>query len=190
MPTTDRFDISLIQMQVTPRKQENLALAEKHLRQAAPGAGLVVLPEVFNVSYEVADWTAVAEPVPGGQTCDFLSDMARTLDVYLVGGSIAELHDGRVFNTATLWSPTGKLLLTHRKVHLFDVDIPGGITFTESDFLAPGDAVSVVNTDLGPIGLAICFDIRFPEQLRLTTLAGAELIVLPAAFNTTTGPAH
>lgn len=186
----DRWDLALVQFAVTPRKDENVAAATALVAEAAQGASLVVLPEMFNVSYEVADWPAVAEAVPDGPTCALLSRLARTHGVHLLGGSIAELHDGRVYNTATLWGPDGELLLVHRKVHLFDVDIPGGITFTESEFLSAGDCFGVVTTELGRIGVAICFDVRFPEPFRQMALRGAEVVLLPAAFNTTTGPAH
>ncbi|MBN2800298.1 MAG: carbon-nitrogen hydrolase family protein [Deltaproteobacteria bacterium] len=182
-------EIALLQMIVSPRKEDNLARAEAAIAAHA-GADLIALPELFNTSYQVSDWPAVAEALPEGRTARFLSDMARRHKVYLVGGSVPELVGGRVYNTATLWSPEGSLLLRHRKVHLFDVDIPGGITFKESDFFSPGNEVSVVDTPLGTIGLAICFDVRFPELFRAMALRGAELVLLPAAFNTTTGPAH
>ncbi len=186
----DQWDLALVQFAVTPRKEENLLAAEAAVARAAEGAELVMLPELFNTSYEVQDWPSVAECVPDGPSCARLSAMARRHGIYLLGGSIPELHDGRVYNTATLWNPAGELLLTHRKVHLFDVDIPGGITFTESDFLAAGDGFSVVQTELGTIGVAICFDVRFPEPFREMALLGADVVLLPAAFNTTTGPVH
>jgi len=184
------YELSVVQMRVGPDKADNLERAEHLVREAARGAELVVLPELFNTSYQVDDWPSVAEPVPDGPTCGWLSRLARSLGIHLAGGSVAELHEGRVYNTATLWGPDGQLLLAHRKVHLFDVDVPGELTFSESSFMAAGDSVSVVQTALGGIGLAVCFDVRFPELFRCMALRGAELVVLPAAFNTTTGPAH
>jgi len=185
------FRLALIQLEVSPRKDENLSRAVELLEEAAgQDVRLALLPEMWNVSYAQQDYTLTAEPIPDGPTCRLLADSAARLGIYLAGGSIAELDQGRVYNTATLWSPRGELLLKHRKVHLFDVDIPGGITFRESDFLAPGDRVSLVKTELGTLGLAICYDVRFPELFRLMALGGAELILLPGAFNTTTGPAH
>ncbi|MBT3219785.1 MAG: carbon-nitrogen hydrolase family protein [Proteobacteria bacterium] len=186
----DAYDVALVQMRASPRKDENLNLAAQQVAEVAPDAELVVLPEMFSTSYEVPDWPAVAEAVPGGPTSTLLSELAREHEIYLLGGSQPELEEGRVYNTATLWSPKGELVLKHRKVHLFDVDIPGGIAFFESDFLHPGNEISVVETRLGTIGVAICFDVRFPEMFRLMALRGAELVLLPAAFNTTTGPAH
>ena len=187
----DQFKMALIQMAVTPRKADNLQRAEALIRQAAEqGARLVVLPEMFNCPYEVSRFGELAEEVPHGATCGFLARMSRELRLHLVGGSIPERAGDEVFNTATLWSPAGELLLTHRKVHLFDIDIPDGITFVESDHLSPGQAIEVAETELGVLGLAICYDIRFPECIRRLCLKGAELVIVPGAFNTTTGPVH
>ncbi len=187
----DRFKIALIQMAVCPQKDVNLGRAEALIRQAAgEGAQLVVLPEMFSCPYDVARFGAFAEAVPEGPTCVFLAGIARELGIHLVGGSIPEHAGDQVFNTATLWDPAGALLLQHRKVHLFDIDIPGGITFMESDTLSPGQAIEVAETELGVLGLAICYDIRFPECIRRMALKGADLVIIPGAFNTTTGPVH
>ena len=187
-----RFSVRLIQMAVAPSKDDNLAAAEAAIRDAASaGVELAVLPEMFSCPYETARFGKLAEPVPDGRTSRLLSDLARELGLHLVGGSIPERDaEGRLYNTATLWGPDGTLLLRHRKVHLFDVDIPGGIRFTESSVLAPGDTIATARTELATIGLAVCYDLRFPELFRSLTLQGAELIVVPGAFNTTTGPAH
>ena len=95
-----------------------------------------------------------------------------------------------IHNTATLWGPDGALLASHRKVHLFDVDLPGGVRVRESAILSPGQKVTVV--DLGPLklGLAVCYDVRFPELFRLMADQGAHLVALPGAFNQVSGPAH
>ncbi len=151
----DAWTVSLIQLQSGPRKDENLEAATRYVAEAAEDAALVVLPEMFSTSYQVPHWPTAAESLTDGRTARLLSELARQHGVYLVGGSIPELADGKVYNTATLWSPSGELLLAHRKMHLFDIDIPGGITFFESDFLTAGDRVSVVDTPLGSIGLAI-----------------------------------
>jgi len=187
----ERFTITLIQMAVGPEREDNLRDAADAVRRAAgAGADLVVLPEMFSCPYEAERFHELAEPIPDGPSSRMLATLARELGVHVAGGSIPERDGERVFNTATLWGPSGDLLLTHRKVHLFDVDIPGGIRFTESAVLAAGDAISVERTPLGTIGLAVCYDLRFPELFRAMALAGAELVLLPGAFNTTTGPAH
>lgn len=187
----ESFRVCLVQMRVEKEREANFARARAEIEAAAlEGARLVVLPEMFSCPYDVESFPRYAEEIPAGPSAAFLSGIAATLEVYLVGGSIPEAAGGKIYNTSTLWGPTGELLLTHRKVHLFDVDIPGGISFRESACLSAGNQVSVVQTELGTIGLAICFDLRFPEQFRAMALAGAELFVLPGAFNTTTGPVH
>lgn len=186
-----KYDLALIQMPVGLNKAENLDRAAELLAEAArEGISLAVLPEMFNCPYGVEFFGDYAESIPDGPTCRFLSDLARDLKIHLVGGSIPEREGSNIYNTATLWSPDGELLLSHRKVHLFDVDIPGGISFHESETLTGGRSIKVVETSLGRLGLAVCYDLRFPELFRALALAGAELVLCPAAFNTTTGPAH
>lgn len=187
----DKFQLALIQMRVGPDKQDNLDRARALITEAAgKGARLAVLPEMFNCPYEVSRFAEFAEPLTDGPTGEMLAGQAAKHGIYLVGGSMPE-RDGRdVFNTATLWDPNGRLILSQRKVHLFDVDIPGGISIKESDRLSPGNRMKVVETELGVWGLAICYDIRFPEFFRRLALSGAELIIVPGAFNTTTGPFH
>jgi predicted amidohydrolase len=116
--------------------------------------------------------------------------MARELGLYLVGGSVPELDQGKIYNTCYIFSPQGEQIGRHRKVHLFDIDVPGGQRFMESDTLAAGDQFTVVDTPLGKLGVAICFDIRFSEFFRAMGDLGAQLILIPAAFNMTTGPIH
>jgi len=95
-----------------------------------------------------------------------------------------------MYNTSFVFDPEGKVIAKHRKVHLFDVDIKNGIRFKESDFFTAGSSITLFDTDFGRIGLAICFDVRFPEMFREMAKEGAHLIFLPASFNMTTGPAH
>ncbi|RKU45654.1 hypothetical protein DL546_003896 [Coniochaeta pulveracea] len=144
-----------------------------------------------------------------------LSEAAREAGVYLVGGSIPELAVGRAagedklggkeaetekeegeekktyYNTSLIFDPKGELLATHRKVHLFDIDIPGGITFKESDVLSAGNKITLVDLpDYGRIAVAICYDVRFPEMAMVAARRGAFALVYPGAFNMTTGPLH
>ncbi|MDD7290081.1 MAG: carbon-nitrogen hydrolase family protein [Clostridiales bacterium] len=184
------FKLGLCQMQVTGDKAANLRRAETLLRQAADrGANLAVLPEMFNCPYENACFPLYGEPA-GGETWQFLSGIAKELGIYLVGGSVPELEDGKIYNTSYIFSPEGKELGRHRKVHLFDIDVPGGQRFMESDTLTAGDSFTLVDTPLGKLGVAICFDIRFSDFFRVMGDLGAQLIVIPAAFNMTTGPLH
>lgn len=110
---------------------------------------------------------------------------------WLIGGSISELSDdGHVFNTSLVFDKHGDLIDSHRKVHLFDIDIPGKMTFKESEILSAGNKITVFDSPWGKIGLAICYDVRFPEMFQLMRDQGAKIIVIPAAFNSTTGPLH
>lgn len=184
------FKLGLCQMRVTADKAENLRHAGELIRQAAAqGANVVTLPEMFNCPYENACFPVYGEPA-GGETWQFLSAIAKELGIYLIGGSVPELEEGKIYNTSYIFSPEGKELARHRKVHLFDIDVPGGQRFMESDTLTAGDSVTVVDTEYGKIAVAICFDIRFSDFFRLMGDMGAELIVIPAAFNMTTGPLH
>lgn len=182
--------LGLCQMAVSRDKGENLRRAQAALEQSArQGAQLAMLPEMFNCPYENPCFPVYGEPA-GGETWQFLSRMARELGLYLAGGSVPELEGGKVYNTCYFFSPEGEELARHRKVHLFDIDVPGGQRFKESDTLTAGDQITVVDTPLGKIGLAICFDIRFSELFRVMGARGAQIILVPAAFNMTTGPVH
>lgn len=184
------IQLGLCQMAVCRDKAENLRRAEAALAQAAQqGAQLALLPEMFNCPYENPCFPVYGEPA-GGETWQFLSRMAQRYHLYLAGGSVPELEGDKVYNTCYLFSPQGQELARHRKVHLFDIDVPGGQRFKESDTLTAGDQITVVDTPLGKLGLAICFDIRFGELFRVMGQQGAQLVLVPAAFNMTTGPVH
>ena len=100
------------------------------------------------------------------------------------------MDNGRIYNTCFVFGPDGKQLARHRKMHLFNVEFDGGQHFRESDTFTPGDDVTVFSCGGMTFGLCICFDLRFPELSRLMTLQGAQAIIVPAAFNMTTGPRH
>jgi predicted amidohydrolase len=119
--------------------------------------------------------------------------MAIEAKVYLVGGSIPELepYTNNIYNTSLTFNPDGELLATHRKMHLFDINIPGKITFRESDVLSAGEQITVVNLPgYGKVGIGICYDIRFTELSMIAARHGCFALIYPAAFGTTTGPLH
>jgi len=182
--------IALIQFPVTADKQDNLNRAAESIRQAAQnGADMAVLPEMFCCPYENSCFRPYGEET-GGPAWAMLSAAAAENGIYVVGGSIPELEDDRVYNTSFVFEPSGKQIARHRKAHLFDIDVPGGQRFKESDTLSPGNAITTFETTFGTFGLCICFDLRFEELARCMILRGATAIVVPAAFNMTTGPAH
>lgn len=183
------FQIALCQMKVTTDKQQNLFRAGFMIREAAgKGAQIVALPEMFNCPYTHKYFKDFAE-VETGETVQFLSGLAAELGIYLVGGTIPELAGEKVYNTSFSFDRKGNMIGKHRKIHLYDVDIKG-LRFLESDTFAPGGSMTILDTEYGKIGVAVCYDIRFPELFRKMTLEGAKLVFLPAAFNMTTGPAH
>lgn len=183
--------IGLCQMNIGEDKNHNLRRAGALMRQAAQqGAGVVVLPEMFNCPYHQKQFSRFAETELDGESVKYLADLAREYDCYLVGGSIPEREGERLYNTSLVFNPQGKIIAKHRKIHLFDVDIPGGISFQESAVLSPGDQATSFLTKFGRFGLAICYDIRFPELFRLLVAEDVKLVIVPAAFNMTTGPAH
>ena len=182
--------LALIQMQVTHDKQTNLTHGRTLLEEAArQGAELAVLPEMFCCPYSNSCFRPYGEE-EGGPAWSFLSQTARELGLYLVGGSMPELWDGRVYNTSYVFDPRGIQIAKHRKAHLFDIDVEGRQKFRESDTLTPGNNITLFDTEFGRFGLCICFDFRFQELAKAMADGGAELILVPAAFNMTTGPAH
>jgi omega-amidase len=207
-PAPKKIKVALCQLAVSDDKQRNIATARSAIDEAAgAGADLVVLPEMWNCPYSNDSFPTYAEEVPtsstsssssgsgsadggGSPSTAMLSAAAAENRVVLVGGSIPERCDGRLYNTCFVYGRDGSLLGRHRKVHLFDIDIPGKITFKESLTLTPGEGLTVVDTEVGRLGIGICYDIRFPEMAQLYAARGVQLIVYPGAFNMTTGPAH
>ncbi len=183
--------ISLIQMNVVADKQANLRVALREIAACArQGAQIVCLPEMFCCPYRTENFPVYAEK-QGGPLWSALAAAARDHQVTLVGGSMPEVDEaGRVYNTCYIFDPAGRQIGRHRKMHMFDIDIPGGQHFKESDTLTPGSEVTVVETTFGRVGVSVCYDLRFPELARLMALRGAKIFIVPGAFNMTTGPAH
>ncbi|CAF0782839.1 unnamed protein product [Brachionus calyciflorus] len=186
-----KFRAALIQLMVSNNKQENIKRAVNFISIAAKNnAKIISLPECFNSPYGVKYFPDYSEPIPDGETTKALSQAAKDNKVYLIGGSIPERDGDKLYNTCTIFDPEGNLIAKHRKVHLFDIDIPGKITFKESTNLSPGNQLTVVDTPYGKIGIGICYDIRFAEMAGLYQKKGCSMIFYPGAFNLTTGPAH
>ena len=181
---------ALIQMPVTADKSKNIQTACRKIREAAEnGADLAVLPEMFCCPYQ-NDCFPIYGEADGGEAQRALSALAAETGIYIVGGSLPELADGKIYNTCYVYGRQGQQIAKHRKAHLFDIDVEGGQHFRESDTLSPGNAVTTFETEFGTMGLCICFDLRFEELARCMCLRGAKVIFVPAAFNMTTGPAH
>lgn len=182
--------LGLVQLAAGEDKAENLRRARAEIDRAArEGAELVILPEMFCQPYETARFAEYAE-AEGGPAQQMLSLAARENKVWLVGGSVCEVENGRYYNTSYVYNPQGDCVAKHRKVHLFDIDIAGGQYFKESDVLSPGETLTVFDTPWGKVGLAICFDIRFADMAAKMVEAGARMLIYPASFNMSTGPRH
>jgi predicted amidohydrolase len=191
--------VAAVQLTATADPAANRARAAGLVDDAvSAGATLVVLPEMFACTGSRAELRAGAEPLDG-PTSAWAAAVARDAGVTLVAGSFIEVDDaGRLHNTSCVYGPDGARLAVYRKVHLFDVDVPGA-EYRESDLITPGDQLVTVDVPVtgAPgdgatirLGLSVCYDLRFPELYRILTLAGAEVVVVPAAFTATTGPPH
>jgi deaminated glutathione amidase len=181
-----------IQMTAGADKPANLARAERLVRVgAARGANLIALPEVFNWRGKRAEQAAAAETLDG-ESLGLMSRLARELKIHIAAGSITErvADSSRSYNTSVLLGPDGARIAVYRKIHLFDVDLPGRVTVRESDSKLGGADVVCAETPAGAIGLSICYDLRFPELYRRLTFAGARIIMVPSAFTFPTGEAH
>ena len=181
-----------VQLNSTADKQRNLATADRLTRAAAAdGAELVVLPEKLNVLGAERDLLEGAEPLDG-PTIGWARDAARELGVDLGAGSIAERREGheKLANTSVHVGPDGEIRAVYRKIHMFDV-VVGGIEYRESSTEDPGDEIVLSETAAGvPLGLTVCYDLRFPELYRILAVRGAQVIAVPAAFTKVTGQAH
>lgn len=193
MSLRNKLKVALIQLSAGSDKAENLKKVASRVAEAAGnGAKLVMLPECFNSPYAVTAFPQYAESIPDGETSTLLSKLAKDTKTFLIGGSIPEVKDGKYYNTNICFDPTGKLIAQHRKVHLFDIDVPGKIKFKESEILTGGDKATVFEIEgFGNVGLGICYDIRFPELAAIAARQhNAFAMLYPGAFNTTTGPLH
>ncbi|OMO67000.1 Carbon-nitrogen hydrolase [Corchorus capsularis] len=194
-PPLTKFKIGLCQLSVTPDKERNIEHARKAIEEAAQkGAQLVLLPEIWNSPYSNDSFPVYAEDIDAGGDASpstaMLSEVSSRLKITIVGGSIPECCGDKLYNTCCVFGSDGKLKAKHRKIHLFDIDIPGKITFFESKTLTAGETPTVVDTDVGRIGIGICYDIRFQELAMIYAARGAHLLCYPGAFNMTTGPLH
>ena len=184
--------VAAVQMNSRDDKAANVARALELIdRAAASGAKLIALPEVWTYLGPDEGNRPNAEPIPGPVT-DLLADRARRHRVWLHGGSVQEARAGdpRLFNTTVVFSPDGDLVAKYSKIHMFDVVLDGVASYEESATISPGDEIVTFDMDGLSVGLAICYDLRFPELFRILALRGADLIVLPAAFTMTTGKDH
>jgi predicted amidohydrolase len=192
MPPPSTYLLGAVQMTSTGDRARNLATALRLVNEAADlGAKLVGLPENFAFMGRDEERIHGAETLDG-PTVSALREVARARGIFVLAGSIAERVDdpGKTANTSVLVSDDGSIAAAYRKIHLFDVNIPDGARYAESETVLPGDKAVLASTALGRIGLTVCYDLRFPELYRALAVLGAEVITIPAAFTLFTGKDH
>jgi predicted amidohydrolase len=189
------LQVALLQFHASADKTVNLKKVTEFIQTAlkhSPKPQLIMLPECFQSPYAVDEFKNYAEKIPDGETTKLLSKLAKDNKVSIIGGSIPEFDesDGGLYNTSVVFNSNGEIIAKHRKVHLFDISIPNGITFKESDSLKPGNKATVFEIPEieTKFGLGICYDIRFPELAMIASRKGAGIMAYPGAFNTVTGP--
>lgn len=182
------FKMAICQNKPSRDKQTSISKVESMISEAAgKGAKLIMLPEIFYHPYELKEIPRLEEKNRG--TIDRLRKIAKHNNIYLCTGSTVEKEDNKRLNKSFLINPQGNIILEYSKIHMFDVDFKG-LRTRESLVFAPGDSINVADTELGKIGIIICYDIRFPELTRNLAFQEVEIILVPAAFNIASGEAH
>jgi predicted amidohydrolase len=187
-----KLTVAAVQLSSGSDVARNVDEAVRLVEEAADrGARYVQLPEYFNFLGPFAGFENAAETVPGATTTR-MSALAKSRALTLHLGSLLERSPvpGKFANTSVVIAPSGEIAAKYRKIHLFDVNVPGAIVHQESNVIAPGDEVVVARFDEFALGLSVCFDVRFPELYRNLALAGADIFAIPSAFNAVTGRAH
>ncbi|RLA85658.1 MAG: carbon-nitrogen family hydrolase [Deltaproteobacteria bacterium] len=167
--------IACVQMEVKGDKYANMAHAER-LLLGLKGADLVILPEVWNIGYFSFDLYWKESETLDGETVRFISEMAKKLNAYILGGSMIRREGGKLYNTSLFVDNNGKLIATYDKIHLF------GYGSREKELVSRGEGVRVVETDIGVFGLSTCYDLRFPELYRIMVDKGAQMFLVVAAW--------
>lgn len=199
-----KFKLAICQLKTTENKLGNIYKAKEMLKNAKKnGAEVCVLGEMFNCPYNNSLFSPYSEsildlPLKSSDdyienskcpSIEFLREISRELGILLVGGSIPERRNDKLYNTCFVFDQ-GELLTTHSKTHMFDINIPGKFKFKESDTLTPGDKISVVKTRFGTFGFGICYDLRFCDYAMAMRKMGADVLFYPSVFTLATGPTY
>ena len=187
--------IAAIQTTSGDEVDRNLAQAAGYVESAAAeGAQLVVLPECFALMPKTPQQLRACAEIHGaGKIQDFLKDLTRRTGLWIVAGTLplrGDADDRRTFNSLLVYDDRGANVARYDKIHLFDVELPGGERHRESDYTLPGSRWVVRDTPVGMLGLTVCYDLRFPELYRKLSALGATCMVVPSAFTVSTGAAH
>lgn len=187
------FRAALVQMCSGRNVDANVEQATTLIREAAStGAQYVQTPEVTTLmELETARLFAATAPEEGNPALEHFKSLARELGLWLhIGSMPIKVRQDKIANRAYLLSPEGEIRARYDKIHMFDVDLPGGESYRESKNYEPGTTAVVADLPWGPLGLAICYDLRFPQLFRAEAQAGAVFLSVPAAFTRVTGEAH
>lgn len=203
---TRKLSVAVCQVSVSADKLHNIDHVKEVISTACLSkVDVVVLPEIWNSPYATTSFPINAEILPSvghlpniidSPSASMLCEQAKKFGVYIVGGSIPEKESvaitgiENIYNTCLVINPNGEIVGKHRKMHLFDINVPGKIAFKESDSLTAGDEACIVDTPWGFMGVGICYDIRFPELAMIMRTRGCRMLFYPGAFNMVTGPAH
>lgn len=186
--------IAAVQFSTLNTLEDNINQVEKYIQEAAEGgARCIVFPEEFlTLRLTVPQKHAFAEPYQNGPVQSKLSQLAKRYDIWLVGGTLPIQTDNpqKYYSSCIVWNNQGKTVARYNKIHLFDIDIAGGESYRESEQIEAGKDLVIIPTPFGKMGIAICYDLRFPELFRYFALNGVDIIILPSAFTQTTGKAH
>ena len=186
-----KIKLALCQMNVVDNKEKNIKTARLMIEESiSKNADFIILPEMFNCPYSNDKFIEYGEKEKSSETLSEISKLAKSNDAYILAGSIPEIEEDKLYNTSYLFDRQGNVIAKHRKMHLFDIDVKGKITFKESDVLTAGNDFTIADTEFGKVGSGICYDIRFPELAKIMVENGALILIYPGAFNMTTGPAH
>ena len=193
----NKIKVGIIQMAVGISKKANLSHAAELIKKAAKEGGeILVLPEMFVCPYSKKYVRDFSEEIDENNIEDtseslkLLTNSARELKVYIICGSIPEMHNGNLYNTSYALNDSGVMIGKYRKIHLFNINIKNKVSFKESDTFACGDKAVTFDTKWGKMGTVICFDIRFNELIRELALDDAKIVFVPAVFNPLTGKDH
>jgi predicted amidohydrolase len=181
--------LAVVQNKVYKNKNETIQAIKKQLDSIQESVDMIVFPEMFLMPYDNESFISMKE-TNQGVTIGFLRDVALAFDAYVVGGSMPfETNDG-IVNRSYVLDNQGQILDYYDKIHLFEIEYPNGTVFRERDVLQSGDSLTVFDTAFGRFGLMICFDIRFPMLAQKYQELNIDMLLVPAAFNTFTGPMH
>ena len=184
------FKLALCQLKVIDDKNSNIKKAIEMIESSAKNdADIVILPEMFNCPYDNSKFIEYAENQEQSKTLNAISKTAKENNILIVAGSIPELDNNKIYNSCFIFNDSGEIIGKYRKMHLFDLETPQ-VKFKESDVLSAGNKISIFESEFTKIGVVICYDMRFPELIRLIALKGVQLVIVPGNFNMITGPAH